>query len=141
MTQESAFYTWNLWQSLRDILVGALVVVAAIAAIVAYLTLALPATAAVSSVVAQVIVSVVLVAVVLDLLGWVLRLNRQASALKDILDGLDLVLEPSIVDEISVLRLVAEYNCETAGSVPLPKRFLDWRHDDIADLWNRRKSP
>jgi hypothetical protein len=138
ITLETAFYTRGLWLSMRGILVAALIGAGVLAAIAAWVSLAVPVAAGTSPVVAQVVVTGVLVVVSLDTLGWVLRLGRQETSVADVIRGLDRVIEASPVSEADVLRLVSEYDCETAGSMPLLKAFIDWRHDDIAYHWERR---
>ena len=140
MTLESAFYTRQHWLAMRGILLVLLVVALAATLFVGWVSLAVPIRADAAPAVAQVIVTVVLVAVSLDVLGWVLRLGRQESSLKDIIRGLDHVLAQPTVSESDVLRLVAEYDCETANTMPLLKQFLDWKHADIEYLWKRRQA-
>jgi hypothetical protein len=138
MQLESAFYTRHLWIALRDLMgVGLIgVVLAALAAV--YLTLALPADAGFSVVVAQVLASVVLFTIGVDVVGWLIKLTRQAGALQDVIRDLDRLLEKSAVRQEPVLRVVIEYSCEMVGSIPIHRRFLDWKHDDIQSLWGER---
>jgi hypothetical protein len=137
MTRESAFYTRHLWLSMRTILIVALGVVAIAVGATGYLALALPAPAGVAGVIAQVVATVVLLAIALDILGWVLRLGRQAHEIHQVEDGLDRAIEHAEPVLSDVVRLVAEYDCELVNSIPIHSTFFRWKHDDIRELWER----
>jgi uncharacterized membrane protein YqjE len=138
MTRESAFYTRHLDLTMRGWLTVALGVVAIVVIILMYLVLATPRAAALGSLVAQVVTTVVLIAIGLDAVGWWLRLSRQASAIREIERGLDRLLAKPESEEADVLRLVAEYDCELANSIPIHSWVFNRRHDEIQELWNER---
>jgi len=138
MTRESAFYTRHLDLVMRDGLTIAIGIVAVVVAVIVYLVLATPKAAVHAGVVAQIVATVVLIAIALDAIGWWLRLNRQASAIREIERGLDRLLAKDEIDTTDVLRLVAEYDCELANSIPIHPSIFNWKHDEIRGLWNDR---
>ena len=138
MTRESAFYTRHLDLVMRNGLTIAIGAVVIVVLVVMYLVLATPRAAALGGVVAQIVATVVLIAIGLDAIGWWLRLNRQASAIREIEAGLDRVQEMDNIETTDVLRLVSEYDCELANSIPIHPRIFTWKHDEIRSLWEHR---
>ncbi len=141
MTRESAFYTRHLILTIRWMLSLALAGVGAVLLAVVYLVLSTPAATGLGVVVAHVLATVVLIAIALDAAGWWLRLTRQSSAIREIEADLDRLLAKAEVDTTEVLRLVAEYDCELANSIPIHPRIFRWKHDEIRELWRHRGEP
>jgi hypothetical protein len=140
MTRESAFYTRHLYLAIRWWLSVALLAIVVVVLLVMYLVLATPAAAGLGGIVAQVVATVVLIAIALDAVGWWLRLTRQASAIQAIEADLDRLLAKEVVGETDVLRLVSEYDCELANSLPIHPWIFERKHDEIRDLWEHRNS-
>ena len=138
MTRESAFYTRHLDLVMRDGLTVAIGIVAIVVLVIVYLVLATPTAAVLGGLVAQVVATVVLIVIGLDAVGWWLRLNRQESAIREIEADLDRLLAKDDIDTTDVLRLVAEYDCELANSIPIHPRIFNWKHDEIRGLWENR---
>lgn len=89
---------------------------------------------------ARVTATAVLVFIVLDVVGWILRLTRQNATILQIERDLDRLLAASDIEKTDVLRLVSEYDCEIVNSVPVPLGFFQRRHDDIRELWEHRNT-
>ncbi len=138
MTLESAFYTRHLYLTIRWALGLGLLLIALVVLVILYLALTEAQAAAFGTAVAHVVATVVLVAIALDVVGWLLRLTRQAEALREVEAGLDRLVDRSDVSETDVLRLVAEYDCQLADSIPIHPRIFRHQHDEIRELWERR---
>lgn len=139
-TLESAFYTRHVDLTIRTYLGIGVAVVSAVLLVVVYLALAEPRLAAFDAVVAQVAATAILIAIALDVVGWILRLSRQASAILQIERDLDRLLAKPDIAEADVLRLVAEYDCELVNSIPAPPGFFQRKHDEIHELWEHRNA-
>jgi hypothetical protein len=140
ITLESAFYTRHVDLAARQILIVAVIVVSVVLFVVAYLALSDPGAAAFDAVVAQVTATAVLVFIVLDVVGWILRLTRQNATILQVERDLDRLLARADIEKTDVLRLVSEYDCEMVNSVPVPLDFFRRRHDDIRELWEHRST-
>lgn len=138
MTLESAFYTRHLWLAIRSMLIIGLVLAGLVVTLVVYLALSDPQSAALDAVVAHVVATLVPIAIALDVIGWLLRLTRKSSAIRDVEAGLDRVLASGNIDTTAVLRLVVEYDCELVDSIPIHSRIFAWKHDEIRELWEHR---
>ena len=84
--------------------------------------------------------TVVLVLIAVDLLGWILRINRQAAAIREVENGLNRLVSDTQVgpSDVQVVRLVTEYDCALATAVPIHQRIFARKHDEIARLWDER---
>ena len=140
ITLESAFYTRHVDLAARQILIVAVIIVGVVLAVVTYLALTEPSVVAVDAVVAQVTATAVLVFIVLDVVGWILRLTRQNATILQIERDLDRLLAATDIERTDVLRLVSEYDCEMVNSVPVPLGFFRWKHDEIQELWKHRNT-
>ena len=134
MTLESAFYTRHLDLAIRWWLSVALLAIAVVVMVIVYLVLSTPIAAGLGGIVAQAVATVVLIAIGLDTIGWCFRLTRQASAIRQIEADLDRVLAKNEIAESDVLRLVAEYDCELANSIPIHKWIFARKHDEVRGL-------
>lgn len=138
MTLESAFYTRYQYRKLQ----GWLWLMLAVAALLSLLVLTIPYTRAVSDnaglLLARTVYSVLPIVLALDLLGWALRLGGLATAIQEVEEGLEELKKTDYADWAQVMRLVAEYNCQVVGGVPIhPRLFKRWQ-PEIREAWNAR---
>ena len=138
MTLESEFYTRHLILGIRTVLIIGIVIVAALALLVMYVTLSIPQAAAIGGIVGKIVASAILISIAVDVLGWIWRLGRRAGALLEIEASLDRALAKVALTPEEVLRIVAQYDCEVTASMPIHPHYFAWKHDEIRDLWERR---
>lgn len=139
MTQESAFWTRHLYCYLRKIAWIFFVV----AVIFFFLVLTTAATDVVSRGVAlKVVYAVYLLlplVLVVDVLGWAIRLGRLINSIGQIEKDMEKLSNENPLDEKKVLRLVFEYNCQVVSGIPIPGWVFKRQHDYIADLWKKNQ--
>ena len=140
MTLESAFWTQHLYEALRSILAASLAVAVVGLIASAYVALTVVQAPGVAALVAQLVATVIPLAISLDLVGWLLELGNDTSELREVERGLDRILDGQGVVEHDVLRLVAEYDSIVSGGPPIHPRLFTWKHDEIGDLWRRRRA-
>jgi hypothetical protein len=135
MMFESAFYTRQLYTKLRVWLIALLTIGSMLVAVVVFtaLTDAVPKNTGV--LLSKFILSAMPVVLTLDLLGWVLRLNRLIMAISDIEARLRDLITTGQVEQTEVLRLASEYNSQVIGGFPIHNwLFSRWRAE-IEELW------
>lgn len=74
----------------------------------------------------------------LDVLGWSIKLGRISQSIKEIEVDMERLSNSSQADEIQVMRLVSEYNCQVVTGVPILNVLFNYWHDEIKELWDKR---
>lgn len=138
MTQESAFWTKHLYCYLRTYLF-----IGFILAVILFISvLTFSASGYVQQGLAMKIVYITYLILPLilslDILNWLLKLNRTINSIKNIENGLEAIEKENNFDEQQILRLVFEYNCQLTQGFPTPDMFFKLYHDDIQSLWDKR---
>lgn len=138
MTVESAFWTRTLYGKLRRLVWWGCGVSGAIFVLVTLVTLTHLFPASIEQAIARFLYALIPVVISANFLGWGLKLGRLIGNLEKIEEDLDTVKDSPTLNESQVLRLVAEYNRQTANGFPIHNRLFQHWHDEIAELWKSR---
>jgi hypothetical protein len=136
MTLESAFWTRQQYQKLRLGIWTLVVFALLVAFFVSSLTLSSVLPRNTSEFVATVIYTFIPVVLSINLLGWAFRLGRLINSINEIENNLRNIT--NIDDEVQVLRLVSEYNCQHIAGFPIHTVLFNKWHDDIQALWDNQ---
>ena len=138
LTIESGFWTRKLYKKLRRLMWLALFIIFGGAVLMVCLSIIKVMPGAEE---AQLISSVFLLlpaVLVFDILEWILRLNRLVDNIKEVEIDMDKVVDLPELNEISAMRLVAEYNAVVSNGFPIhPFLYKIW-HEEIGELWDTR---
>lgn len=133
MTQESVFWTRNLYERLFKYILVCLVLVV-ISLIITLNIAVLPQDEQVRLNILHFIYLVIPLLLTIDFFGLVLRLHRAIQSLLEVERDLDRLTKAEHSVE-HIMRLVAEYNCILASGVPIPNWLFSRHHDEIQACW------
>jgi hypothetical protein len=140
MTIESAFYTRHLYARARKPIWIAFTVVTAAVALVISVSAAPALPSGSAYWVAYIVFLLLPVFLAVDLLSWGIELNRLTDSLCRIEEGLETLDRSSDADLSTIMRLVSEYNCQVVKGFPIPNWFFNRHHQEIKELWEKRRS-
>lgn len=139
MTIESAFWTRTLYYKLRRLVWWGCGLSGAVFVIVTLVTLTHLFPDSIEQAIARFLYSLIPVMISANFLGWGLKLMRLSTNIERIEEDLDRVKDFANLTDSQVLRLVAEYNRQTANGFPIHSWLFRRWHDEIADLWKSRE--
>lgn len=70
-----------------------------------------------------------------NVIGWSIQLRQQAASILNIEEELENMVHNDGIDVSQVLRLVAEYNCETQVSIPILNVMFNHWYEEIQLAW------
>lgn len=138
MISETAFWTRHLYVRLKDILIIILV-------LVVFLSASFISVSALSIIPnktqLQIVYFVYLflpIILSIDLLGWIIRLNRLAGSIKEIEEDLERLSKSKRISIPEIMRLASEYNCQVTNGFPIHPWMYNLLRNEVTDLWNQR---
>lgn len=138
MTIESAFWTRTLYDKLQRLVWWGCGLSGAIFVIVTLVSLTQLFPNSVEQAIARFLYSLIPVMISANFLGWGLRLGRLSSNIEKTEEDLDKMKDAPNLTDAQVLRLVAEYNRQTAIGFPIHNWLFKRWHNEISDLWKSR---
>jgi len=139
MTFESAFWTRHLYVKIRRYIVIILVISVAFAVLVIMFA---PLPFLSIDLRLKIIYFIYLflpIILSIDVLGWLLRINKLITSIEEIELDLEKLGECSEIKTEEVMRLVSEYNCQVVNGFPIPNWFFKLQYDHITELWRLNK--
>ncbi len=137
MTQESAFWTRHLYNSIKTYLWIIFGIATLLFLTVLTVTSSYTLNGNLSLQIAYVVYLLMPLILTIDVLGWAIKLHIVAGSIKEIECDLERLKENHQVNEVNVLRLVSEYNCQVIQGFPVPSWFFSMHHDHTAVLWKK----
>jgi hypothetical protein len=138
MVAESAFHTFHAFRTLRGVLVGILVLVAALAVLAAWFGLVAPASPEFRTGTATALALAVPAVLSLGLLNWIIRLGDLASSIERVYSAMEALAELSDPPVAEVSYLTSEYNCALAQGIVVPDFVWLRIRDQINSLWEAK---
>lgn len=137
MTQESAFWTRHLYNSIKTYLWIIFCIAVVLFIIVLTVTSSSTLNGGLQLQIAYVVYLLMPLILTIDVLGWAIKLHIVAGSIKEIECDLERLKDNNQVNDVNVLRLVSEYNCQVIQGFPIPGWFFNLHHDHIAALWKK----
>jgi hypothetical protein len=136
MIQESAFFTWHLYRDCSRILFAAIAVLLVAAILLSWVALIPTADVTTRIHITRVVVSLIPAVISVGLLSPAVALRSAANAIERIDGQLEQLDGHS--NDVQVLRLLGEFNCQATQGIALPRPLYLLRRAELNGLWQER---
>lgn len=139
--QESAFFTYNQYRPLRNVLIFVLMCVLVAIALAGWFGLQSASPQDLRVKLGQLLLAFIPATISLGLVSWSFKLDDLASAVQGVYTELEQFRGTGNPPEREVLRLMGEYNCQIAQGVPIPWLLWLYLKSQLNALWDERRRP
>lgn len=133
---ESAFFTFNLYRTLQEILGVVIIILFGAVAVIGWAYLVSPETQDFRVMIGQFIVVLIPAILSIGLVSSWFKLRDLSHYIELIFIEAEGMRRPT---EREVVRLVSEYNCRIAQGLPIPGLLYNHRRNYLNKLWAQRK--
>lgn len=139
LLQQSAFRTYHMYRKLQRIVIGILIALLLLTSGAMWAFLLSNASLLTRTTFARLVLGGVPAVVSLGLLSWSLSLGDLSNALERVDNELENLRLQGDPPEREVMRFFAEYSCQMAQGLPIPKSLYNKSRAELDELWHEAR--